>query len=133
LSIRSQHFVLTGKKTVDALGLNKGRDAQVGALLDVILGRLDLPGDPLVGDSDTDVEGAASGFGTPRKAGLVEGVGCLVHPIPNVALEELGSFLLNSHPRQQVGNAGVDRSLGVLVHGILEARTSLISSEGSSC
>lgn len=113
---------------MNALSLDKGRNTEIGILLDVLLSSLDVLQDPVVRHGDADVKRTAAFAGAPLQAGLVEGVGGLVHPVADVALEKLGRLLLDGHPRQQVGDAGIDGGLGVLVKGILETRASLVGS-----
>lgn len=114
---------------MDALGLDERRDAETRLLLNVLLGLPDVVGEPLVGHRNTDVKRASPVPGAPFEAGPVELVGSLIHPVADVSLEKLRSFLLDGHPRKQIGNTIVHRGQGVLVDGIAEIRPALTGSQ----
>lgn len=60
---------------MDALGLDKCRDAEVGFLLDVVLGGLDMLEEPFVWNRDTDIKRAPTVLGAPFQARLIESIG----------------------------------------------------------
>lgn len=106
------------KESVDTLSLDKRWDAECRVVHDVILTLLDSLSNPLLLNWVADVELTSTFLEVPLETRSIERISSGVDPVGDIALNQLRSFFLNCHARQQVCNSVVDRRRWILVCGI---------------
>ena len=76
---------IADEEAVNTFSLNNCRDTKASLVDEIILTLLDICGKPVPADGIADVESAGLGLHVEDEAGAVEGAGCGVEPVANVA------------------------------------------------
>lgn len=104
---------------MNSFTLNNGRDAEAGAVHEIVLSSLYVCSEPIPADGVADIEHASFGFHIHNKTSVIEGTRGGVEPVTDVAwfrsvlrvelicvvvntLHQLGRLLTKSHARKKV-------------------------------
>ena len=85
---------------MNSLSLDDRRDTQACLIDAVILGPLDVFGQPVPADRIPNVVGSCLLIEAGLETGTVESAGGDVEPVGDIALHQLSGLLFNRHPRE---------------------------------